>query len=79
VTQIRGLGYKCAIVVRTEHEGNYSELLAAGADHVVPEMVETSLIMAAEVLNLLGFPKAMVDEQIMVERDALLKSRRAKS
>lgn len=69
VAHIRALGYKCPIVVRTQHEGNYAELLAAGANYVIPEMLESSLMMAAEVLTLLGFPKSVVDEQILAERD----------
>lgn len=69
VAQIRALGYTCPIVVRTEHEGNYADLLAAGANYVVPEMLESSLMMAAEVLTLLGFPKVVVDEQVLAERD----------
>jgi CPA2 family monovalent cation:H+ antiporter-2 len=70
VTQIRQLGYRCPIMVRTESEGNYSELLAAGANHVVPEMLESSLMMSAEALLLLGLPKVTVDEQIAAERQA---------
>ncbi|MCU0734590.1 MAG: cation:proton antiporter [Methylotetracoccus sp.] len=69
VAQIRALGYKCPIVVRTQHEGNYAELLAAGANYVIPEMLESSLMMAAEVMTLLGFPKAVVDEQVLAERN----------
>lgn len=68
VAQIRELGYKCPIVVRTEHEGNYDDLLSAGADHVIPELLESSLVMSAEILMLLGFPKAVVDEQVAAER-----------
>ena len=70
VSEIRSRGYKCPIMVRTEHEGNYADLLAAGANHVVPEMLESSLVMSAEALLLLGFPKAAVDEQIAAERHA---------
>lgn len=70
VSEIRERGYKCPIMVRTEHEGNYADLLAAGANHVVPEMLESSLVMSAEALLLLGFPKAAVDEQIAAERQA---------
>lgn len=69
VKQIRALGYNCPIVVRTRHEGNYAELLAAGANYVVPEMLESSLMIAAEVLTLLGFPKVIVDQQVLAERD----------
>lgn len=69
VAQIRSLGYQCPIVVRTQHLGDYAELLAAGANHVIPEMLESSLLMASEVLNLLGLPKAVVDEQILTERN----------
>lgn len=69
VAQIRALGYKCPIVVRTHHEGDYADLLAAGATYVIPEMLESSLKMAAEVLTLLGIPKAIVDDQILAERE----------
>ncbi len=68
VAQIRSLGYQCPIVVRTQHLGDYADLLAAGANHVIPEMLESSLMMASEVLTLLGFPKTVVDEQILAER-----------
>lgn len=69
VRQIRALGYQCPIVVRTQHLGDYAELLAAGANHVIPEMLESSLMMASSVMGLLGFPKADVDEQILNERN----------
>jgi CPA2 family monovalent cation:H+ antiporter-2 len=70
MTHIRGLGYSVPIIVRTQHDGDYADLIRAGADHVVPEMLESSLIMVADTLTLLGFPKAMVDEQIEAERKA---------
>lgn len=40
----------------------------AGANHVVPEMFEASLLIAAEVLTMLGFSKGEVEEQIDAER-----------
>ena len=70
MSHIRGLGYTVPIIVRTQHDGDYADLIRAGADHVVPEMLESSLIMVADTLTLLGFPKAMVDEQIEAERKA---------
>lgn len=73
VSQIREQGYRCTIVVRTGHDADYAELLAAGADYVVPEMLESGLAMAAEVLHLMGIPKAKIDEQIVSEREAHLR------
>jgi CPA2 family monovalent cation:H+ antiporter-2 len=40
----------------------------AGANHVVPEMFEASLLMAAEALTMLGFAKAEAEQQIDAER-----------
>lgn len=77
MSHIRGLGCSVPIIVRTQHDGDYADLIRAGADHVVPEMLESSLIMVADTLILLGFPKDMVDEQIEAERKAHVAAREA--
>ncbi|HUL11392.1 MAG TPA: cation:proton antiporter [Methylococcaceae bacterium] len=76
ISQIRELGYSVPIIVRTQHDGDYADLIKAGADHVVPEIFESSLIMVADTLTRLGFPKAMVDEQIESERKAHVHTRK---
>jgi len=68
VSKIRSSGYVLPIIVRTQHHSDYTGLIMAGANHVVPEMFEASLLIAAEVLTMLGFPKAEVEEQIDAER-----------
>ncbi len=80
VSHIRALGYEIPIMVRTGQAGDLEELISAGADHVIPEMLESGLFMAAQVLTLLGLPKAVVDDQIEAERKLSrpLRSRQAR-
>lgn len=68
VSKIRSSGYVLPIIVRTQHHTDYTGLIMAGANHVVPEMFEASLLIAAEVLTMLGFSKAEVEDQIDTER-----------
>lgn len=62
------LGLCTADYRRTRHHGDYAGLIMAGANHVVPEMFEASLLMAAEALTMLGFAKAEAEQQIDAER-----------
>jgi CPA2 family monovalent cation:H+ antiporter-2 len=68
ITQIRQQGYTLPIVVRTQNEADRAGLIEAGADYVIPEMLESSLVIAAEVLSLLGYSKTVVQPQIDAER-----------
>lgn len=68
ITQIRRQGYTLPIVVRTQNEADHADLMAAGADYVIPEMLESSLMIAAEVLSVLGFSKTTVQDQVDAER-----------
>ncbi|MEW6037334.1 MAG: cation:proton antiporter [Pseudomonadota bacterium] len=68
ITQIRQQGYTLPIVVRTQNEADHAGLIEAGADYVIPEMLESSLVIAAEVLSLLGYSKTVVQPQIDAER-----------
>lgn len=68
VGQIRALGYRLPILVRTQHHGDCVGLVNAGADHVVPEMFEASLFIAAEVLAMLGLERGEIEQQIGEER-----------
>jgi CPA2 family monovalent cation:H+ antiporter-2 len=68
IGQIRALGYGLPIIVRTQHHGDCVELINAGADHAVPEMFEASLLIAAEVLALLGFTREKIEQQVEDER-----------
>ncbi|MGX2041124.1 cation:proton antiporter [Methylocaldum sp. MU1018] len=68
VSQIRSSGYVLPVIVRTRHHSDYAGLIMAGANHVVPEMFEASLLVAAEVLTMLGFSKDEVERQVDAER-----------
>lgn len=68
VGHIRALGYRLPILVRTQHHGDCVGLVNAGADHVVPEMFEASLFIAAEVLAMLGLERGEIERQIGEER-----------
>ena len=68
IGKIRALGYRLPIIVRTQHHGDCVGLVNAGADQVVPEMFESSLFIAAEVLTLLGFSRDEIERQVREER-----------
>ncbi|MCG8315410.1 MAG: cation:proton antiporter [Pseudomonadales bacterium] len=57
------------IIVRAHHENAFEELVVAGANHVVPEMLEASFMVATQTLLLLGFDEETVFDQIKGERD----------
>jgi CPA2 family monovalent cation:H+ antiporter-2 len=69
VGQIRALGFRLPILVRTQHHGDCIGLVSAGADHVVPEMFEASLLITSEVLAMLGFEEADIVAQVAAERE----------
>ena len=68
IQQIRASGMKLPLVVRCYEHGNYEELILLGADRVVPEMLEASLAISAQVLHLLGVRETEVERQIDGER-----------
>ena len=57
------------IFVRTHDLSHAEELKSAGADHVVPETMESSLQLGGLVLSALGTPREAVDELIDRVRD----------
>jgi CPA2 family monovalent cation:H+ antiporter-2 len=58
------------ILVRTRDDSDFADLKAAGASEVVPELLESSLMLAAHALVLLGFPGQQVEERVdQVRRD----------
>ncbi|MDZ5436084.1 monovalent cation:proton antiporter-2 (CPA2) family protein [Pseudomonas fluorescens] len=52
------------ILVRTRDDDQGPELKAAGANEVVPELMESSLMLASHALILLGFPQQEVQERV---------------
>ncbi|MFJ4193508.1 cation:proton antiporter [Pseudomonas sp. NPDC089534] len=62
--EARRLNTKVPILVRTRDDSQWAELKAAGASEVVPELLESSLMLASHALVLLGLPAHKVQEQI---------------
>ncbi|MGY3171471.1 CPA2 family monovalent cation:H+ antiporter-2 [Pseudomonas sp. TE12234] len=52
------------ILVRTRDDSQCPELKAAGASEVVPELLESSLMLASHALIMLGFPERQVLDRI---------------
>ncbi|OYQ23530.1 sodium:proton antiporter [Pseudomonas mandelii] len=73
--EARRLNSTIPILVRTRDDSQLTELKAAGASEVVPELLESSLMLASHALILLGFPAHQVQEradQIRHDRYRLL-------
>lgn len=52
------------VLVRTRDDSQLTELKAAGATEVVPELLESSLMLASHALILLGLPEKTVQRRI---------------
>ena len=74
IEHIRAAGVTVPIIVRCSEHGNFEELVSLGADCVIPEMLEGSLIISAQVLSLLNISDHEIEQQISQERSAQLKS-----
>ncbi len=64
VKQARSLHPQLPILVRTRDDSQQAELLAAGATEVVPELLESSLMLASHALVMLGVPEPRVQGHI---------------
>lgn len=62
--RIRHTDWETPVIVRCHEEGHLEELVSLGASHVVPEMLETRLLIASHVLNLLRIPPDLIENQI---------------
>jgi CPA2 family monovalent cation:H+ antiporter-2 len=62
--QIRAHGWEVPVILRCYEEGELEELVSLGASHVVPEMLETRLLVADQVMNLLNLPPHIIEQQI---------------
>ncbi|MDR8365415.1 monovalent cation:proton antiporter-2 (CPA2) family protein [Pseudomonas sp. JL3] len=59
-----------SILVRTRDDSQLAELKAAGASEVVPELLESSLMLASHALIMLGIPGQQVRDRVdQVRRD----------
>ncbi|WP_223526885.1 cation:proton antiporter [Pseudomonas sp. BF-B-26] len=73
--EARRLNTTVPILVRTRDDSQLAELKAAGASEVVPELLESSLMLASHALIMLGLPAHQVQEradQIRHDRYRLL-------
>nr|WP_277933296.1 monovalent cation:proton antiporter-2 (CPA2) family protein [Pseudomonas sp. CROZ-RG-20F-R04-15] len=62
--EARRLNAHVPILVRTRDDSQWAELKAAGATEVVPELLESSLMLASHALIMLGLPAHQVQEQV---------------
>ncbi len=57
------------ILVRTKDDTYYEKLSQAGATEVIPETLESSLMMASHVLSILGIPMARIVRRVQEMRN----------
>lgn len=64
VQEARKLSATVPILVRTRDDAQLSELQAAGASEVVPELLESSLMLASHALIMLGLPQQRIQAHV---------------
>ncbi|EPL04319.1 monovalent cation:proton antiporter family protein [Pseudomonas sp. CF161] len=62
--EARRLNRQVPILVRTRDDSQLAELKAAGASEVVPELLESSLMLASHALIMLGVPEQQVQAKV---------------
>ncbi len=62
--EARRINHKVPILVRTRDDSQLTELKAAGASEVVPELLESSLMLASHALIMLGLPDQQVRDRV---------------
>lgn len=70
VESVTALSPDLPIVVRTRNDYNLEELYMAGANQVVPEKLEGSLMLVSQVLHLCGVPMSRILKRVRKERKA---------
>ena len=71
IARIRDRGIQTPIIVRCYENADVEKLISLGADHVIPEMLEASLLIGTQVLSFLDLDQAEIDRQINALRDPL--------
>ena len=69
ISNLKELGSSARIMVRTKTDKDLKELLDEGADQVVPEALEGSLMLVSQVLFESGVPMSRVLRRIRKERE----------
>jgi len=62
--EARRLNPQVPILVRTRDDSQLAELQAAGASEVVPELLESSLMLASHALVMLGLPEQEIRQHV---------------
>lgn len=70
VSNARRLHAEIPILVRLRDDSRLAELQAAGATEVIPELLESSLMLAAHALVLLDLPKHQVEARLYEARSS---------
>lgn len=68
IQKVRLLSPDVPILVRTRNDDQLDELHAAGANEVVPESLEGSLMLVSQVLSLTGVPFSRIIRRVQRER-----------
>ncbi|MBU2893936.1 monovalent cation:proton antiporter-2 (CPA2) family protein [Colwellia sp. D2M02] len=68
VQKIRSMSADVPILVRTRNDDQLNVLQAAGANEVVPESLEGSLMLVSQVLSLTGVPFSRIMRRVQHER-----------
>ncbi|MGJ8693761.1 MAG: cation:proton antiporter domain-containing protein [Thalassotalea sp.] len=68
IQKVRSLSPNVPILVRTRNDDHLEALKAAGANEVVPESLEGSLMLVSQVLSLTGVPFSRIIKRVQNER-----------
>lgn len=68
ISRIRHANIDIPIIVRCRQHEGFEELISVGASHVVPEMLEASLIISSHVLDMLDIEPAVIERQLAETR-----------
>jgi CPA2 family monovalent cation:H+ antiporter-2 len=68
--KVRAHAPQVPVIVRTQDDHHLEKLMAAGATEVVPETLESSLMLASHALALVGVPVRRVIRIVQDQRDA---------
>lgn len=64
IAKIRNDNADIPILVRCQDHGHYEELISLGASHVIPEVLESSLLIGRQMLELLDMDEAEIETQV---------------
>jgi CPA2 family monovalent cation:H+ antiporter-2 len=68
IQKVRSLNQTVQILVRTKNDEQLVDIKNAGADEVVPEILEGSLMLVSQVLSLSGVPFSRIIKRVQRER-----------